>query len=94
MVFLTDRINEAAGNAVDCPALLHVHIKGLAFELGQDEYSDNVGVDEIIKHKIYQPVAAAERNRRFASGNRKRLQSCAFAASQNHCQYSRHDLSP
>ena len=88
-----DRVDKAVGDADDIPALLHVQVEGLRFELGQYIDAQKVGVDEVVEDKVDQPVAATEGDGRLAAGGGQRLQASTFATSQDHGQNACHRIS-
>jgi len=88
-----DGIDKAVGDADDIPALLHVQVEGLGFELGQYIDAQKVGVDEVVEDKVDQPVAATKGDGRLAAGSGQRLQASTFATSQDHGQYACHRIS-
>ncbi len=45
-------IDKAVSDADDIPALFHVQIEGLGFELGEDVDAQKVCVDEIVEDKV------------------------------------------
>ena len=74
-----DGVDKPPRDTGQVPPLFHVQIEGLGFELGQYIDTQEVRVDEVVEHKIDQPITATEGHGRLASGDGQGLQPCAFA---------------
>jgi hypothetical protein len=74
-------------NRAESPTLLQVLGQRLRFELSQDIYGIDFGIDEVAEHEVDQTVLASEWDRRLGPVHGEGIEATAFAASHDHAQY-------